>query len=87
MSEDQHILTIAALEAAINRCNASQGRGSIHPDANAVEDVRYQVILCRDCSLMADVYGAMIYTRSETWPLDKLTSDQREAYLRWRATS
>jgi hypothetical protein len=87
MSEDQLVVRIAALEAAINRCNASQGRGSVQIQGVAVEGVRYQVVLCRDSSLMAEVYGVMIYTRSDTWPLDRLTSNQRAAYLRWHATS
>lgn len=87
MSEDQQVVRIAALEAAINRCNASQGRGSIHKQGIAAEGDRYQVVLCRDSSLMAEVYGVMIHTRSETWPLDQLTSNQRAAYLRWHATS
>ena len=84
MIYDPRLVPIAALEAAINRCNATQGRGALrHAPGVPAGLLKHHIVLCKDAGLLAEVYGLMIFSRCELWPLESFTEAQREAFLRW----
>lgn len=85
MTSEIDMISIGAIEAAINRCNATQGRGTLRngPDVPADLPQRH-IVLSKDAGLLAEVYGMMIFSHRERWPLDSFTTAQREAFLRWQ---
>jgi hypothetical protein len=85
MDEDVALVKIAALEAAINRCTATEGRKAVVliEDGSEVAD-RSQVALSKDASLMAEVYALMIFGHRDIVPISELTEAQCAAYQRWK---
>ena len=70
MIYDTRLVPIAALEAAINRCNATQGRGALrHAPGVPAGLLKHHIVLCKDAGLLAEVYGLMIFSRCELWPV------------------
>ena len=67
------VLTIGALEAAINRARAAQ------PATGA------EAVLSREVSVLAKLYGRMIWDREAERPWETLTDTERVALQLWAA--
>jgi hypothetical protein len=67
------VLTIGALEAAINRARAAQ------PATGA------EAVLSREVSVLAKLYGRMIWDREAQRPWETLTDTERVALQLWAA--
>ena len=67
------VLTIGALEAAINRARAAQ------PATGA------EAVLSREVSVLAKLYGRMIWDREAERPWETLTDTERVAFQLWAA--
>ena len=62
----------------------TQGRGALrHAPGVPAGLLKHHIVLCKDAGLLAEVYGLMIFSRCELWPLESFTEAQREAFLRW----
>lgn len=64
------VITITDIESAINRCR------TFAPTQDYA--------LSKDCRLLADIYGEMIYYHQHEWPAEKLTPELQAAYDRWQ---
>ncbi len=70
-----HAITLNELEAAINRARTAQ------PASGAESS------LGRDVSVLAGLYGRMIWERLERLDTDEISAPERAALNRWRAAS
>ena len=62
-------ISFAEVQAALQRCLAE------HPPEN--------LALCRDASLLADVFEEMTFGREQARAFAAFTDDQRDAFGRW----
>jgi hypothetical protein len=67
-------ITLAAVQAALQRC--------LEENPPSGEERR----LCRDASLLADVYGDMSYNNELMRPLAAISQKHREVLERWITT-
>jgi hypothetical protein len=63
------LISFAEVQAALQRCLAA------NPPVN--------VTLCRDASLLADVFGEMLFFREQERSLAPFSEDHRAAFARW----